>query len=91
MATIRTDVVGVFHTDAGVLKAGDEVPGGVRIHGRYLVEWSFEGEEDRVAVDVPSRNASKAEWQEFLEGKNFDFEDSHTRNDLIEIWESNTA
>lgn len=90
MATIRNDVVGVFHTAAGILKAGDEVPGGIRIHERYLVEGSYAGEAERVAVDVPSRNASKAEWQDFLTDQMVVFPEDSTRNELIELWDSAT-
>lgn len=79
MSRIRGDVVGVFHTAKGILKAGDDVPDGVVIHERFL-------EKGPLALE-PKANASKADWQAFLESQGILFPEGAKRNELRDIWE----
>ena len=79
MARIRDDVVGVFHTAKGALRAGDEVPKGVEFDAFWLAESPREDE-------VPSRNASTAEWQAFLTSKGIDFPEDAKRDELRELY-----
>lgn len=82
MARIREDVVGVFHTDKGVLRAGDEVPKGVPFDARWVVEGdSFEDE-------APHGNASAAEWRHFLTEQGIEFPEDAKRDDLRELWDA---
>lgn len=80
MDRIRDDVVGVFHTSKGVLKAGDEVPAGVVIHERYL--------DDTRGPDVPRANASAGIWRDFLTINEIEFPEDAKRDELREIWEN---
>lgn len=79
MAKIRDDVAGVFHTAKGVLRAGDEVPKGIKFDAVWLAESAYEDE-------APSRNASTAEWQAFLASKGIDFPEDAKRDDLRELY-----
>lgn len=82
MARIREDVVGVFHTDKGVLRAGDEVPKGVTFDARWIAgEVSFEDE-------APHGNASAAEWRHFLAEQGIEFPEDAKRDDLRELWDA---
>ena len=79
MARIRDDVAGVFHTVKGVLRAGDEVPKGVKFDAVWLAESPREDE-------APSRNASTAEWQAFLTSKGIAFPEDAKRDELRELY-----
>jgi hypothetical protein len=81
MARIRDDVAGVFHTPKGVLRAGDEVPAGVRFDARWLVQ--VPRAERR---EAPHGNASTAEWQAFLTSQGVEFPEDAKRDDLKDIW-----
>lgn len=81
MDRIRADVVGVFHTAAGILKAGDVVPDGVWIHGRYL-------DDPVVEPRTPAGNASVEDWQDFLMEQDIEFPEDARRDELKEIWHS---
>lgn len=39
------------------------------------------------ALEAPGRNASRAEWVEFLTAQGFEVDDDQTRDDLIEVWD----
>lgn len=38
------------------------------------------------ALEVPGRNASRAEWAEFVTAQGFDVTEDQTRDDLAEVW-----
>lgn len=84
MAKIRDDVVGVFYTVAGILKAGDEVPEGVKIHPSWLAS-EVKASQPKGA---PSKSASTDTWKNFLESEGIEFPNSSKRDDLVDLWES---
>lgn len=38
------------------------------------------------ALEAPGRNASRAEWVEFVTAQGFDVTEDQTRDDLVEAW-----
>lgn len=41
---------------------------------------------DDTALEAPGRNASRAEWAEFVTAQGFDVTEDQTRDDLVEAW-----
>lgn len=44
------------------------------------------GRSDDAALEAPGRNASRAEWAEFVTAQGFDVTEDQTRDDLVEAW-----
>lgn len=94
MAVIRSDLIGVVHAPLGistvVLRAGDAVPEGAKVHESRLegAAETLVTDPEVAEVDAPAGNASSAVWAEFLEAQGVDVPEDATRAQMIALWES---